>query len=31
MQEMEPALNKSHLYALPKQLLQYDTGLAAER
>lgn len=30
MQETEPALNKSQLYALPKHLLQHDMGLAAE-
>lgn len=31
MQETEPALNKSQLYALPNHLLQHDVGLAAER
>jgi len=31
VQEIEPALNKSWLYALPKHLSQHDMGLAAER
>lgn len=31
MQETEPALNKSQLYALLKHLSQHDMGLAAER
>lgn len=30
-QETEPALNKSHLHALPQHLLQHDMGLATEK